>query len=280
MDDIKLLADLHKRTERQGPGGDRETGKAIDLATLDRARPLRIADLGCGTGASALQLARSLNAEITAVDILPEFIEELGRRAARARLKGKIKPVVGSMENLQFEEEAFDVIWSEGAIYNIGFQRGITDWMRFLRPGGVLAVSEITWMTSDRPVEVQRYWHKWYPEIATASRKMGILENTGYSPIGYFALPKHCWMENYYQPLQGGFESFLARHNGSEQARAIVSAEEQEIALYEKYGEHYSYGFYIARKPVAGGALSSSPSVMNWQPGQISAGDGDGGAII
>jgi SAM-dependent methyltransferase len=249
VDDFKLLADLHKPGKRQGPGGDRETRQAIELAMLDEDTPLKIADIGCGTGASALQLARSLNAEITAVDFLPEFVEELDRRAAGERMGGKIDPVVGSMENLEFEQEAFDVIWSEGAIYNMGFQRGVSDWMRFLRPGGVLAVSEITWLSNDRPPEIQRYWQGQYPEIASASSKMGILENTGYSPIGYFALPKCCWTDNYYRPLQRGFGPFLARHNDSEQARAIVSAEEQEIALYEKYGEHYSYGFYIARKP-------------------------------
>ena len=121
--------------------------------------------------------------------------------------------------------------------------------MRFLRPGGVLAVSEITWMSKAPPPEILRYWQSQYPEIATASTKMGILENTGYSPIGYLALPQRCWLENYYRPLQRGFDAFLARHAGSEQARAIVTAEEREIALYEKYGEHYSYGFYIARKP-------------------------------
>jgi SAM-dependent methyltransferase len=216
---------------------------------LDPATPLSIADIGCGTGASALQLARSLNAEITAVDFLPEFVEELGRRAAREQLESKIDPVVGSMANLRFDDEAYDVIWSEGAVYNIGFRRGVSDWLRLLRPGGILAVSEITWLSGDRPGYIQRYWQSQYPEIATAAGKMGILEKTGYSPIGYFVLPERCWTENYYRPLQREFGPFLDRHDDSEEARAIVTAEEQEIALYEKYGEYYSYGFYIARKP-------------------------------
>jgi precorrin-6B methylase 2 len=77
MDDYQLLADLHKRAKRQGPGGDTETRKAINLAMLDPSAPLRVADIGCGTGASAIQLARSLNAKITAIDFLPDFIEAL-----------------------------------------------------------------------------------------------------------------------------------------------------------------------------------------------------------
>ena len=70
MDDYRLLVDLHKQGHRQGPGGDAETGQALNLAMIDRAAPLRVADIGCGTGASTLLLARLLNARITAVDFL------------------------------------------------------------------------------------------------------------------------------------------------------------------------------------------------------------------
>ena len=77
MDDYQLLVDLHKRAKRQGPGGGAETRKAIDLAMLDPSAPLKVADIGCGTGASTIQLARSLNAKITAIDFLPDFIEVL-----------------------------------------------------------------------------------------------------------------------------------------------------------------------------------------------------------
>lgn len=248
MDDIELLIDLHKHAERQGPGGDIETKRAMELAMLDPVAPLRVADIGCGTGASALQLARSLNAEIKAVDFSPEFLEILMDRAGRDGLEGKLDTVTGSMDTLQFDEEELDVIWSEGAIYNMGFEQGIKNWRRFLKPGGVLVVSEITWITDDRPADIQHYWEEAYPEIATASAKIRLLENNGYSPVGYFVLPEKCWLENYYRPLQAGFAGFLERHSHSPQARAIVEAEQQEIALYEKHRSSYSYGFYIARK--------------------------------
>ena len=131
MDDFQLLVDLHKRAKRQGPGGDVETRKAIDLAMLDPSAPLKVADIGCGTGASTIQLARSLNAKITAIDFLPEFIEVLKGKAENEGLSKKINPLVCSMENLQFDDEEYDVIWSEGAIYNIGFEKGINDWRLF-----------------------------------------------------------------------------------------------------------------------------------------------------
>jgi ubiquinone/menaquinone biosynthesis C-methylase UbiE len=111
---------------------------------LDPSAPLRIADIGCGTGSSAMLLARALNAQITAVDFLPDFVEVLKANAESEGLSKKIDPLVCSMDNLQFDNEEYDVIWSEGAIYNMGFENGINDWKRFLKPGGLLVVSEIT----------------------------------------------------------------------------------------------------------------------------------------
>ena len=248
MEDYQLLIDLHKRAKRQGPGGDTETRKAIDLAMLDPAAPLKVADIGCGTGASTIQLARSLNTNITAIDFLPDFIEVLKGNAENEGLINKINPLVCSMENLQFDDEEYDVIWSEGAIYNIGFEKGINDWRRFLKPGGLLVVSEITWITSDRPFEIQKYWQAEYPEIDTASSKIDILERNGYSPVAYFVLPEHCWLDNYYRPMQDSFPEFLKRNGNSERAQAIVEAEKKEITLYEEYRAHYSYGVYVARK--------------------------------
>jgi SAM-dependent methyltransferase len=250
LNDFRLLADLHKRSARQGPGGIAETTRAIELARLDPATPLQVADIGCGTGASSLLLARLLNAHVTAVDLLPEFIDILRAEAVRAGLSASIDPVVGSMQELPFAREEFDVIWSEGAVYNMGFRNGVTDWQRLLKPGGILAVSEITWSSSQRPVEIEKYWHDAYPEIDTAAARMGVLESCGYIPLGYFLLPEYCWLDNYYRPLQASFDDFLRRNDNSAAARAIVAAEEEEIALYEEFGQYYSYGFYIAQQPV------------------------------
>jgi len=246
--EYQLLIDLHKSANRQGPGGDAETEKALSLAMIDRSTPLKIADIGCGTGASTLLLARLLNAQITAVDFLQDFLEVLKGRAESVGLSKKITPLCCSMDNLPFENEEFDVIWSEGAIYNIGFERGVIDWNRYLKAGGLLIVSEITWITASRPLELQKHWEGEYPEIDVASSKISVLEKNGYSLIGYFVLPEHCWLDNYYRPMQDSFKDFLNRNENSKEACAIVEAENREIELYEKYKTHYSYGVYIARK--------------------------------
>jgi SAM-dependent methyltransferase len=243
-----LLVDLHRQAKRQGPGGDDETRLAITLSGLSGRKGLKIADIGCGTGASTLVLAKALDASVTAVDFLPDFLHDLDIAAARENLDERIETLAASMDALPFEEQSFDAIWSEGAIYNIGFANGIKAWRRFLKQEGILAVSELTWLTKERPAELEQHWNREYPEVDTASAKIAILEGNGFSPIGYFALPKRCWLENYYRPMQARFAAFLARNGNSEAAATIVAAEENEIALYERLSAFVSYGYYVARR--------------------------------
>lgn len=248
MDDLALLIDLHRAAARQGPGGERETKLALELAELDVKRPLKIADIGCGTGASTLVLAKELNAHITAVDFLPEFLEELQIRARKDAVAERITPLCASMDALPFAENEFDLIWSEGAIYNMGFEAGLAAWRRFLKPGGRLVLSEITWLSASRPQPLQSHWEREYPEIDLASAKIAILEQHGYSLMGYFSLPSSCWMENYYRPMQERFTAFLQQHAHNPQAQSIVDLEKKEIALYERYSEYVSYGVYVTKK--------------------------------
>ncbi len=248
MDDLQLLIDLHKDGDRQGPGGDDETRLAIKLSGLQGTPDLKIADIGCGTGASTRLLARELDARITAVDFAPEFLAVLSEEAERAEVGDRITTLTASMDALPFEAASYDAIWSEGAIYNMGFAAGVEAWREYLRPDGILAVSELIWLTGARPEDIQKHWESEYPEVDTASGKLAVLERLGFSPLGYFVLPEHCWLENYYRPTQQRLPAYLERHEQSAAAQALAEAEGHEIALYERYKAFFGYGFFIARK--------------------------------
>ena len=243
---LELLIDLHRSGERQGPGSEFHTRLALQLSNLeDREGRLNIADIGCGTGSSAFVLANALDADITAIDFSAEFMETLKSRALSMGFENRITPICCSMEKLPFEQESLDVIWSEGAIYNLGFEKGIREFKQFMKRGAILAVSEITWLTQERPPELVQYWMNAYPEIASASKKIAILEEQGFILKGYFPLPEQCWIQNYYEPLTARFDDFLQRHD-CDDARSLIDAEREEIELYKRYRRYYSYGFYIA----------------------------------
>ncbi len=248
MTELELLVDFYKNTERQGPGSSLETIKALDFMNISKDQKLKIADIGCGSGGQTITLAQNIEGQITAVDLFPDFLDELNLKAEKLGFQERINTVEKSMEDLPFGNDELDIIWSEGAIYNIGFEAGIKKWKNYLKSGGFLAVSEITWTTNSRPKEIEEFWNKEYPEIDTASNKIRILEENGYSPIGYFILSQNSWIDNYYKPMEKRFSAFLKKHNNSEMARNIVEEQKEEIRKYQKYKDYYSYGFYIAKK--------------------------------
>ncbi|MCC3863741.1 class I SAM-dependent methyltransferase [Terrisporobacter petrolearius] len=65
-------------------------------------------------------LAQSTRANLIAVDMLPQFLEKLDEKIKNNGLSNRVVTKKMTMESLNFEEKSFDVIWSEGAIYNIG----------------------------------------------------------------------------------------------------------------------------------------------------------------
>lgn len=104
------------------------------------------------------------------------------------------------MDHLPFQNEELDLIWSEGAIYNIGFERGMNEWNRFLKKNGFIAVTEVSWFTPERPAEIEDFWMDAYPEINTIPAKTAQMEKAGYIPTAHFILPEKCWTEHFYAP--------------------------------------------------------------------------------
>lgn len=246
LDERELLVEFFRPMSRQGPGSLRTLERALSLAGLDRARHLRIADIGCGTGAASIELAGRLDAEIVAVDFLSQFLDELKGRAQAAGVDAAITTLEAAMEELPLDEGEFDAIWSEGAVYNMGFAAGVSAWRRFLKPGGVLVVSEITWLTAERPREIDDFWNGEYPEIDVASAKIAQLEQAGYSPRGYFPLPEADWEEEFYVPLEAQLAVLAERYPDASEVAELIEAQEQEIDLQRTYRDFVSYGVYVA----------------------------------
>jgi len=245
--DFGLICEYFSSIERQGPGSPEVTIKALSF--IDHLTPAsRIADIGCGSGGQTMVMARHAPGHITGIDLFPAFIELFNSNARKLNLQERVTGKVGSMEKLAFEAEELDLIWSEGAIYNIGFERGLNEWRGFLKPGGFIAVSEASWFTDERPAEIDQFWKNAYPEIDTIPVKVAQMQKAGYIPVATFVLPENCWTEHFYEPQIPAQESFLKKHAGNKTAEELVANERHEAELYLKYKEFYGYVFYIGKK--------------------------------
>lgn len=245
--DFKLICEYFCSVEQQGPGSPEATLKALGFIDGLNEKS-RIADVGCGTGAPTMTLAKNTQGEITGLDLFPEFIDIFNANAKKLVLGERVKGIVGSMDNLPFKDEELDLIWSEGAIYNIGFEKGLNDWKKFLKKGGYLAVSEASWFTEERPEEIDTFWKNAYPEIDTIASKVAQMQKAGYVPVATFILPEYCWTENFYKPQVLAQKEFLKKYAGNKTAEEFVANERHEAELYAKYKEFYGYVFYIGKK--------------------------------
>jgi len=246
MNDFDLIIELQKSQLRQGPGSKDITVKAFSLTGFSTKDEIKILDIGCGTGAQTIDLALHTNASITALDFSSEFLKVLSDRALQLGLSDRINVCKASMDQLDFEKESFDLIWSEGAIYNMGFEKGLQYWSQFLKPKGVFAVSEIAWIRGDLPRNLVEYWKQAYSEIDFISNKIEVLEQNRLKPLGHIVLPENCWIDEYYTPLQNRFESFITEYG--KDAELLVQIEKEEIELYKNNKDFFSYGFFIAQK--------------------------------
>lgn len=246
--DFNLICEYFSSVERQGPGSPEVTIKALSFIDnlTDKSR---IADLGCGTGGQTMTLAQNAPGHITWLDLFPDFINLFNRNAERFNLQDRVKGVVGSMtEELPFKNEELDLIWSEGAIYNIGFERGLNEWRQYLKRGGYIAVSESSWFTDKRPAEITDFWMAHYPEIDTIPNKVAQMQKAGYVPVATFILPENCWTEHYFAAQPEAQQKFLDKYAGNKTAEELVAGQCHERELYHKYKEFYGYVFYIGKK--------------------------------
>ena len=244
--DMNIICEYFSTMERQGLGSPEITLKALSFID-NLTEQSRIADIGCGTGGQMMTLAQNTPCEIIGVDLFPDFIRIFNRNAQSENLHHRVKGVVGDMGNLPFCEEEFDLIWSEGAIYNIGFERGLNEWRKFLKQGGYIAVSESVWFTEERPAEIREFWQKAYPEIDNIPNKVAQMQKAGYLPVATFVLPETCWTDFYAAqlPVQ---EAFLKKYNGDKTAEEYIGCERFEAGLYYKYKAYYGYAFFIGKK--------------------------------
>ncbi|MBW2268921.1 MAG: methyltransferase domain-containing protein [Deltaproteobacteria bacterium] len=231
--------------DQQGPGSDASTLRALETLAELPSTP-RIADMGCGPGRQTLALARATGGHIAALDLLPPFLKRLRTRAEGAGLADRIALVQSDMARPPFAASSFDLIWSEGAVYNVGFEAGLARWGELLRPGGLAAVTELSWI-GEPPTETLAFWQGHYPEMADVEANCKRAERAGYRVLDHFALPHSDWRA-YYDPIEARAAKLRPRYADDPRALAAIGHQDHEIEIFEGSRGSYSYVFYLLRK--------------------------------
>jgi len=237
--------DIHSGLPQEGPGSEKSTLRALSSVGRLPDKP-DILDVGCGPGRQTMILAANTTGRITAVDTHQPFLDEVEDRAMERGIAGRVRTVNSPMSELGLPDQSFDLIWSEGAVYLMGFREGLTSWKRLLRPSGAIAVSEVTWLRDSPPKELVEFGNGCYPAITGVEENKKTIAEAGYTLVTSFALPDSDWWE-YYRPIEDRLTVLEAKYAGNKEAMSVLQAERFEMDLFRKYSSFYGYVFYVMR---------------------------------
>ena len=245
---VDAFFDVQSDLPRQGPGESESTRRALALCKSLPSAP-RVLDVGCGPGAQTLVLAEELrDASITAIDVHQPYLEELQARAEAAGVSDRVAPKNMPMEEMAFAPEMFDLIWAEGSAYIMEFTKAVAAWRPLLKRRGFLAVTELVWLTDDKPVEAAEFFSQEYPAMMDRAGVAESVRVAGYELIANFTLPDSAWWEPYYTPLQARLPALESKYAGEAASLKVIAAARREVEIRRRFGSSYGYEFFVARK--------------------------------
>jgi SAM-dependent methyltransferase len=229
---------------RQGPGCPGATRKVFSyLPPLPRNAA--VLDVGCGSGTQTRDLARLTTGTIMAVDNHPPFLDTVSKKSKEDGTMARIKTIYASMDALPFDPGQFDLIWSEGAVFIMGFKEGLAAWKPLLKKGGFMVVSDAAWFEPNPPQELVQWWEKegYIPKTEDQLREQ--IKNAGLNLIRTYRLPEAGWWDNYYVPMLARVADLRKTHGSDPACAAILDSLEYEAETYRKYKRYYGYMFFV-----------------------------------
>jgi SAM-dependent methyltransferase len=242
-----LFLELFESLPRQGPGNAASAAAALALCRGLPPSPV-VADLGCGVGGQTLHLAGLTSGFIAAVDKHVPGLVRLRAEAAARGLAHRVGCVAGDMASPGLRPAVFDLVWSEGALYNIGIGNALRVCRELLRPGGYLVFTDAVWRKADPPPEVKASFDFDYPVMGGVSDVVAAIARSGLALITHFTLPDEAWWDDFYTPMVSRIEELQLRYAADEEALAILAQLAQEPEMHRRYSDYYAYEFFVARK--------------------------------
>jgi cyclopropane fatty-acyl-phospholipid synthase-like methyltransferase len=239
---IQALINLHQGLDRQGPG-DLEFSEFIISQLPELPANPRVADIGCGAGAGSLFLAEKFQSKVKAVDFARVFLDQLMERAKQKGLEDLIEPIQKDMDSLGWPPACLDLLWSEGAAYNITFEGAVNYWRPLLVQGGIAIISEMTYFTDNPSKALKEYMANAYPGIKTESENVDVIKAAGFDVLGVHRLPSKAWWKNYYDPLRKNLDAL--KDTDDEMMQIVIEETEAEMTFFQEHHQEYGYTFFI-----------------------------------
>ena len=243
---VDKFLDIYGTLPRAGPGSNQLTRTAFRMMSAVPSSP-RILDVGCGPGMQTVELLRLSGGTVVALDLLPQMTRRVRVEAEAAGVSDRLVTLEQDMNEMAFPPSSFDIIWSEGAIYFLGFEAGLEKFHSFVKPGGYVAVSEAIWLKSNPPSEAVEFWTE-YPEIDLLEAKLRVVEGVGFELVDHFVFPPTAWTEHYYDPMEDRIEEKAQEWEGDPDGEAVLKAARKEISVFRRCSKFYSYAFFVMRK--------------------------------
>ncbi|SDB53658.1 Methyltransferase domain-containing protein [Desulfonatronum thiosulfatophilum] len=242
----EIFFEVYEALPRQGPGNHACAARALSLCGDLPPSPV-ILDLGCGVGGQTLHLAELTSGDIVALDNHAPFIERLRARIEEHGLGSRIRALINDMAQPDLPPESFDLIWSEGALYNIGIENALKVCHGLLRPGGRLAFTDAVWRKENPPPEIKASFDLDYPAMGAAGDIVTALEMHGYELLGRFNLPDEAWWAGFYTPMEQRIEELRKKYVGSGHPLTVLDQLAKEPEMHRQYSDFYAYEFFVAR---------------------------------
>ena len=243
----EIFFEVYENLPRQGPGNRACAARALGLCRELRQCPA-VLDLGCGVGGQTLQLAELTSGSIVAIDSHAPSIERLKAAVAQRGLSRRVSAVVGDMARPGLPPGSFDLVWSEGALYNIGIERALQLYRPLLRPGGHLAFSDAVWRKEDPPPEVRELFEQDYPTMGCATDVVAVIGRCELDLLGHFTLPDEAWWDEFYTPMLRRVAELRIKYAADGEALAVLDQIGAEPEFYRRHSESYGYEFFVARR--------------------------------